>query len=134
MIEELSLRASYTFQRATDESAESYSRGKQVVYVPQNIISASANYSFFKSGPFKSMAGAQVQYAGERFSLPDNSPHSRLPQYMTLDVNIAQEILFKSFVVKIRAEALNIFDEEYSVIRNYPMPGRSFRFGISGGV
>lgn len=132
--DEFSLRGTYTFQRATDESAESYSRGKQVVYVPQQIASANIQYGFFKNGFFKSAAGLHVQFSGERYSLPDNSGDSRLPQYLTLDANLTQEIFFKNFSFKLRAEALNIFDEKYAVIRNYPMPGRSFRIGVSGGI
>ncbi|MES2766741.1 MAG: TonB-dependent receptor [Bacteroidota bacterium] len=130
--DEFSLRGNYTFQKATDESPESYSKGKQVVYTPQHLASAVMNYGFFKSGSFKSSAGMQAQFSGERYSLPDNSVESRLPEFITLDAHFVQEILFKNFSLKLRAEALNIFDAQYAVIRNYPMPGRSFRLGVSG--
>lgn len=127
-----SLRGSYTFQRATDESDQSYSKGKQVVYIPQHIATGIADYSFFTTDSFKSSAGVQAQFSGERFSLPDNSRDSRLSDYVITDANFTEQMTFRNFSVKLRADVLNIFNEEYSVIRNFPMPGRSFRIGVSG--
>lgn len=132
--EEFSFTAHYTFQKATDESPESYSRGKQVVYIPQHIASGIMSYEVFKNDSFSGIVGIQAQYSGERFSLADNSSGSRLPGYVTLDANFTQKISFKNYSLKLRAEALNLLDAHYAVIRNYPMPGRSFRVGVSGEI
>jgi outer membrane cobalamin receptor len=129
--EDFTFRTSYTFQTATDETPQSYSKGKQVVYVPNHIANAVMSGVFFKTDVFKSTLGIQGQLSGDRFSLPDNSHDSRLSEFITLDVYVIQEITYENNMFKIRADVINLFNEQFSIVRNYPMPGRNFRFGLA---
>lgn len=120
----LSFRLSYTRQMATDESKTSMTYKKQLVYVPQELMSSgiSAHISDF-------LIGLNLDYSGFRFSLPDNSYNSMLPSYFISDAFIIYKPNFADGL-EIRAEISNIFDENAASIRNYPLPGRQFIMGL----
>ena len=122
----ISLHLAYTRQKASDESENSITKGKQIVYIPQelfalNLITRLKDYSL----------GANCQYSGFRYSLADNSYSSVLPEYTLVNIFASKQFEFNGFNLLLRAECNNIGDESYSVIKNYPMPGRSYRLSVS---
>ncbi len=123
----LSGRVAYTRQTTTDESVNSLTPGKQIPYVPQEIVSGNLTATIEQF-----MLGFSVNYSSFRYSLADNSSESIIPSYMQVNVFAEQKINLTNINLTIRADCNNLFDELYSVVLNYPMPGRGFRLGIRG--
>ena len=54
-----------------------------------------------------------------------------MPDWNTLDLTLGKSFcLGKAGVIGIKASAYNLFNNRYEVIRDYPMPGRSFLAGL----
>jgi outer membrane cobalamin receptor len=122
----IDINFSYTRQIATDESAGAITYGEQIVYVPQEIISfiGVLNFNYFS-------VGMTAQYSSYYYCLPDNSYSSINPSSFVMNIFACEEIKISTSVIKIRFDCNNLFDEQYCIIKNYPMPGRSFRVGIN---
>ncbi|MDB5034314.1 MAG: Iron complex outerrane recepter protein [Chlorobi bacterium] len=116
----LGLRASYTLTRAEDRSGGTVD-GKLLVYAPEELTNGIVDLRLGRYG-----IGAAWQYVGHRFTLPANDPGSALPRYGLLAANISARWIIGGVGVKARLECSNMFDTEYQVVRNYPMPGRTF--------
>ncbi len=69
-------------------------------------------------------------YIGERWSQQENIRYNHLEPWYTNDVNLQYERRWGAFNYRVTAEVLNLLDQQYDVIANYPMPGRNFRFSL----
>ncbi len=120
----LHLGGSYTLQSVIDNNENSDTYKEQVVYVPQEMLSAkiSANYKGF-------FAGLNVDYSGFTYYLPENVYTSVIPAYYLLNFNMSKSFAFAGSEIILKFDVLNMLDKQYAVIKNYPMPGRIFRFG-----
>jgi outer membrane cobalamin receptor len=113
----------YTFLSAKDRSGEPNADGMQLVYRPEHManLSASVEYTSF-----------QINFH-ERFV--DERPVNRanfkwLPYYFVSDFNIAYKPLLWGATWAFKIGSKNLFDEQYEVIRDYPQPGREWRFSM----
>lgn len=119
----LNARASYTFQKAqdrTDKSSDYY--GGQIPYAPKHSGSAVAGAEWRGWG-----ANCSFIYTGERYSSIANTSVNYVPAWYTTDLSLSKSFRVKEFAINITAEANNIFDQQYEVVRCYPMPGINFR-------
>ena len=120
------LRLNYTYQKARDftDPADSY-YGDQIPYIPLHSGSVAGrlswqgwdlNYSFI--------------YTGERYNAQENIPENYEQPWYTHDASLVWN--FPIGKVKCRAglEVNNIFDQDYEVILNYPMPGRNYKITL----
>lgn len=124
---ELSPRLSYTFQQAqdfTDPSSEWY--GGQIPYVPWHSGSAivgvnwrnwSLNYSFI--------------YTGQRYEAVANIAENYAEPWYTHDLSVGKLFNFKSFALRATVEVNNLFNQQYEVVKCYPMPGTNFKFKVN---
>ena len=128
-----SLRLNYTFQLARDysdpndnlDAAGTY-KG-QISYIPKHSGSvafnaqwrmAELNYSFI--------------YVGERWHNSSNIPVNYEQPWYTHDISAAYRFkLPHAMSLKATLEVNNLFNQQYEVIQNYPMPGRNFKFILS---
>lgn len=117
----------YSFQEVLDAQDNSPTKSKQIPYTPRNLLSFNAKLNILKH----TYLGVQLFYSGERFALPDNSFNSRLKPYILSDITVSQELELKIFKFFISFEISNIFNTNYEIYKNYPMPGRSFRIELS---
>ncbi|MFP4527858.1 MAG: TonB-dependent receptor plug domain-containing protein [Candidatus Kapaibacterium sp.] len=122
----LIIGANYSYQRVEDRRADSYTFGDQLPYTPQEMIGAGADWIGDCWG-----AGAQFEYIGHRFYLPENSAENLMPAYNTLNIYAFKTFIFSGGKIALRGEILNALDERYAIILNYPLPGRYFRVGIT---
>jgi len=122
--EMLGLRASYTLMRAEDRSG-GQTDGRLLVYAPEEIFNGIADLHLGRYG-----IGASWQYVGHRFTLATNDPASALPHYLLVGANLSGRWDLGSIGIAARLEGSNIFGAEYQVVRNYPMPGRTFRMKV----
>ncbi len=119
-------KLSYTYQQSRDVTPGGNSFGDQVPYIPLH------------SGSLSLMAGYrqwQVNYnfiyTGERYSQKANIPSNYLQPWYTHDVSVDYSFSLFENPLKMTLEVNNFLDQQYAVIRNFPMPGRSFRIGVN---
>jgi outer membrane cobalamin receptor len=108
-------RLNYTFQRARDVTRASDSfHGDQIPYIPVHAGTLALgvgrgawdlNYSFI--------------YTGQRFNASANIPENREKPWYTSDVAIS----WSGRRARVTAEVNNLFNQQYEVVRCYPMPG-----------
>lgn len=119
-----STRFNYTFEQAldvTESNITSYYRN-QIPYIPKHSGSAllgltyqdwQLNYSFI--------------YTGERYNMQQNIPENYEQPWYTSDLSASKEFNLEKLKFKLGLEVNNLMNQNYSVIRNFPMPGRNYR-------
>ncbi|NML23805.1 TonB-dependent receptor [Pseudoflavitalea sp. G-6-1-2] len=123
----LNARLSYTWQRAvdyTDKTEINY--GHLLPYAPEHSGSAilsfvhkqwNFNYSFL--------------YTGERWEPGENNDVNYVRSWYTSDVAVIRTLELKKKIIRLGAELNNVFNQQYDVVLNYPMPGISYRLTAS---
>ena len=124
---DVSPRVNYTFQRArdlTDPASEWY--GGQVAYIPLHSCSVtlgaaysswSFNYSFI--------------YTGERYESSANIPENYAQPWYTHDISLTKSFLCKGWELQATALVNNILNQQYEVVKCYPMPGTNFMIKVN---
>ena len=116
-------RLQYTYQRAIDVTSPktSYYRD-QIPYIPWHSGSAilcavwrqwSLNYSYI--------------YSGERYSQRENIIYNHLQPWYTSDMSLA----WSNGTWRVNLDVNNLFNQDYDVILNYPMPKRNYQLTLS---
>lgn len=119
----INLMGNYSYQHAvdmTDEKSKTY--GHQIPYTPRHSGSAAINVetTWFT-------VGYSILAAGERYVLAQNTLANRLEPYFDQSIYISHDFNVKDKVILgLKLEMLNLANEQYEIIRNYPMQGRSF--------
>jgi len=118
----------YAFQRAEDRTDPDDNDPKfgtykgQIAYIPQHSGSATAtlryrfislNYSFI--------------YVGERYRASSNILANYEQPWYTHDLSLGFDGTHTLLHSKLLFEVNNLFDQQYEVVPNYPMPGRNYR-------
>jgi vitamin B12 transporter len=118
----ISLNLNYTHQKALDRSLHgSPTYNQQISYVPFQTFSGLLKLSN-KSWTF----GYNLLYNSHRYTLGENIPVNLLPSWMVHDIAISRQIPVKGYLFRIKAEAVNLFNKSYEVIRGFPMNGRGY--------
>jgi vitamin B12 transporter len=118
----LSLRYNYTLQYASDNQSGSPTYGKQLPYVPKEMLSMTAVVKLYDF-----ILRINPSYTGFTFALPDEAYNSMIHSYWITNVTLSRKFQISSIACTLRLDAVNLFDERFSVIMNYPMPGRQLR-------
>jgi len=121
----VSLITNLTVQNVKDQSPNSFTYNLRIPYTP-NILSSAQLLSTFDNYS----AGLSYMYSGNRFSLAGNQIESLLPFFHTVSTFIEYKTRLFPLLIHSRIQIDNIFDYSYTVIRNFPVPGRSFRLNI----
>ena len=123
----LLLTASYSLLRAedvTDKSASSYKQ--QIPYTPRHT----GNGSLVLKTPWIDL-GYSVLASGERYCLQQQTPAYRLAPYWEHTLSLSRIIRWGKAQINIQATLRNLTDEQYEVVKYYPMPGRSWEVSAS---
>ena len=124
---DVSPRISYTFQRArdlTDPTSPWY--GGQVPYIPLHSCSVtlgaalgtwSFNYSFI--------------YTDARYESVANIPENYSRPWYTHDVSLTKSFLFASWELQATVLVNNLLNQQYEVVKCYPMPGTNFMIKVN---
>lgn len=97
---------------------------KQLIYVPK------LNYMNQLMVTYKTFyASFNQTYTGIRFTEKDESNY--LMYYLLGNISAGKVIQLKSFSFSINAQIKNIWNENYQVIQNMPMPGRNYLIGVT---
>lgn len=121
----LNIKFNYTLQKISDETPESSTKGKIIVYTPQELI----NSTIFIRTPFANSM-IQLLYSSHRFYLPENNYTFYLPSYFLVNFSMFKDLRIFKQNFRLRIDFENLLNRRYEIIKNYPMPGFSFRFSI----
>ncbi len=123
----LTVGGNYTFQSALDKSNPNRSSyNHQVAYTPRHSGSGRALLQL----PWLDVAYTLL-WSGERYSNGYNGSEFRMPGYSDHGLSASKNIPTRAGSIQLQLEVLNLFGENYEIVRNYPMPGRSFRINTS---
>lgn len=116
-----------TYQQVTYDDPAAFTYGKQVIYTPLLLGLVRFVYIFDEHSSIL----MQANYLGKRYTQTDNAPSSALDAVTTIDVSLRALIARHPLELSVTAEVLNVWDAQYAIIRNFPMPGRSWRLRLS---
>lgn len=118
----------YTYQTARDYSdptdCDAYGgtyKG-QIAYIPWHSGSLTANAQYRTWG-----LNYSCIYVGERYHNSANIRANHEEPWYTHDLSLSKDFKYKSIGVSLTIECNNIFDQQYDVVLNYPMPGRNWK-------
>lgn len=117
---------SYTYQESIDVTAGTSNYGDQIPYIPlhSGSISTMLDYNKFEFN-------YSYIYTGERYSQKANINSNYLQPWYTHDLSLGYTLFLKGNPLKVKVEVNNTFNQQYTVIKNFPMPGRSYRFSLN---
>ncbi len=119
----LELMLNYTFQHAvdiTDKSSKTYKH--QIPYTPKH--SGSGIFSILTKWINCSYS---LLYSGERYTLGQNIRENYLEPYFDHGIALFRNFKIKKTQLTLRAECLNLLNNNYEVVKNYPMVGQQFQ-------
>jgi outer membrane cobalamin receptor len=120
----LTLETTYTYQRAlnvTDPNDPS-TYNNQLPYTPR--ISGSGRAAL--ETPWITVSYSLL-WSGHRYAGFQNYAENRLPGYTDHSISLSHNFQLKQTLLSANVEMLNLLDENYAIVRFFPMPGRSVR-------
>ena len=117
------LTGSYSLQRAenrTDHSSPHY--GKQIAYIPQSTWSIAIGWQ----NPYINVSVTNSGLS-ERWATNEHYDGTRMGGFAETSISLWRGIEIRKMSCIVRASVLNIFDRQYELVANYPMPGRSWK-------
>lgn len=125
----LHLNSSHSLNRSldvTDPSAITYQH--QIPYTPfyTSTNGISLTYKTYK-------VSLNTLVTGFRYSLNENIYANYLPGFTDINAGLSKTINWKKSTFLIDARVMNILNNNYQVIRSFPMPGRYFQLRLKYG-
>ena len=117
----------YTYQKAQDytdpaDYGDGGSYKGQIAYIPWHSGSATVH------GGWRAFdLNYRFIYTGERYHNSSNILANHEQPWYTHDMSVSYKFNVAKVACKVTAEVNNIFDQQYDVILNYPMPGRNYK-------
>ena len=114
---------SYTWQKAvdlTDPNAKNYK--DQLPYTPEH----NGNGSVILETPWVKL-GYSLIGVGKRYYFSQNIPENEIDGYVEQTLTLSRQFSFKACRLRLQADFINFMNEQYEVIKYYPMPGRSWK-------
>ncbi|WP_186461738.1 TonB-dependent receptor plug domain-containing protein [Mucilaginibacter pallidiroseus] len=122
----LSAAASYTFQKAIDVSDESSSTYlQQIPYTPKHTLALNAGVNCKAFSIY-----VNHLLSSHRYYTGNNLPEYLVPGYGVTDASAIYHFKAGAMPAQLSVEANNLSNKNYSIIRSYPMPGRSYRLSF----
>lgn len=123
----LALSGGYTYQKAIDMTEKnSRTYGDQIPYTPQHSCNGHASYT----SPWF-VVSYNMFASGKRYYLPQNKKSNEVKGYQEHSITLSRAFSVHKSTINLQAECINMFDSNYELVRNFPMPGRSYRFSVS---
>lgn len=113
-----SLLINYTYQNSIDSATN-----LQIPYTPRNSLALNAGVDYFHAGLYYN----QVIFSS-RYYLEDIN--SQISGYSEGDLAFIYKFSIRSKSAIFSAHVNNLFNQQYQIVRSFPMPGRSYLFSI----
>ncbi len=110
--------ANYTYQYAIDTLTK-----LQIPYIPRNSFALNAGVEYHDLGLYYNQI-----ISSSRLYL--NDINSQVSGYAIGDLALVYKGLFDKKAITLSAHVNNIFNNEYSIVRSFPMPGRSYLLSL----
>lgn len=118
----------YTFQKnidITDENSSTYLN--QIPYTPNHIGSGLCSVSYKNV-----QIGYTIQYTGDRYYILNNKPRYLIPNYTIQNISLLYNNLnLKFLMVDVKLELNNITNQQYEIVKSYPMYGINYMLKIN---
>jgi hypothetical protein len=122
----LLLSGTYSYQRAQPRtSPDKADWMKQVAYIPLNSGSGSLTWM----NPWVNLV-AHFTAVSARYTNSYNLPGTRIPGYADTGLALFRDFRVKHTIIEGRFDLLNLFDKQYEIVAQYPMPGRSWKVSV----
>ncbi|TVR73229.1 MAG: TonB-dependent receptor [Marinilabiliales bacterium] len=124
-------RAGYNYAKSMVESLqpeEGKKSPKHLRYMPPHSGSLSIN-----AGKGRGYTGVSVNYTGNRHTTSDNNPLHMMPPFMVCNAWGGYRVNLWGISAMLQIRVMNLFNEQYQVVRSYAMPGRTFHLGLTLG-
>lgn len=119
----LDARLSYTYEQAEDVTSRANTYyGDQIPYIPWHSGSAVINASWRGFGLDYSFI-----YTGERYDATENIPQNHVPEWYTSDIALSYNFRIGGVKTRLAAEVNNVFNQQFEVVKCYPMPGINYK-------
>ena len=123
----LYINATYNYMQAEDISDRNSKIWKhQIAYTPKHSGSGSMTLEM----PWFNIT-YNVTYASERYRMAQNSADNRIAPYSDHSISFSRLFKWKKQSLRIQADALNIGNKNYEIVRFYPMPGRNYKITVT---
>lgn len=99
--------------------------GKQLIYTPNHTAVLNIDYQFNNFNWF-----VENQYIGIRFANADQSIESKLDDYLLFNSGVSYRLYAKKYIGTLAFTARNIFNTNYQVMENRPMPLRNYQLTL----
>lgn len=116
----------YTYQQALNVTNVTLNYRNQIPYTPVHSGSVIGGLDWRNLGMNYSYI-----YTGERYDQSANIAANYVQPWYTHDIACHYHKSIGDKNIRLAAEINNLFDQNYAVITNFPMPGRSYRFTLS---
>ena len=113
----------HTWLKATDETPNSATKGKQLIYRPNSKLDLhiGSNVKSFS-------INLNYRLVSERYILPDNS--TSLSGYNLLNGNVGYLLPIAGLVFDAKLQVLNMLNKSIYIYDGYPLPGREVRLSL----
>lgn len=123
----LPVTVNYTWQHAVDMTDPSSVYYKdQIPYTPEH----SGAFSVAWENPWLNVS-FHVTGAGERYASVQNIASNRLDGYAECGLALYRTFQWKGVGFSVRGDVQNLGNKQYSIVKSYPMPGRSYKLTVS---
>lgn len=122
----IDLTAVYSFMRAYDDDKKNKQSYKgQLPYTPKH----SGSVSLTVNNPWVSLTYSVIA-SGTRYTNQENNEDTKHESFTDHSFTAFKELKINNYKLYATASLLNVFNKNYSVIKYYPMPGRSFKISV----
>ena len=116
----------YACQRAVDKTEPTSAYyGDQIPYTPVHSGAASLAWE----NPWVNLS-LHATGNSERYTTVQNIEANRMPGYVEFGVALYRSFRWKRTELSLRIDAQNLGNKQYSIVKSYPMPGRSYRLTL----
>ena len=123
----LLLTGNYSYQRAANRTlATSAFFNHQIAYIPLHSGSFSMGYE----NPWVNVTlhGAGIS---KRWSTNEHYEETDVAGYMDWGVSAYRQFLWGKHPITVRGDVKNLFNQQYSIVAGYPMPGISYQITVN---
>ena len=119
------IQCNYAFKHVIDKSPESDTYESIIPYVPTHTFSSTL-ISTFSTHAF----GIMVTAIGERYGMLGELSDTKMNPVILVNPHVELRFELLDGMLKLRGEIRNLLNEEYQMILNFPLPGRSYIVSI----
>jgi vitamin B12 transporter len=124
---QMDLSGNYSYLRAIDKTdSNSKTYNQQIAYTPR--VSASGQCAIIS--PWITLSYSFI-HSGKRYMLGQNLKENRLNGYNDSSISARKSFKWNKMTCSTAIEVLNIMNKNYEIVKNFPMPGRSFRLTLT---